>query len=87
MGVEGEIMSNPIRVTRSQAKRLERNLQGQGKGQRKQPKEAAAMKVVSPEYTVTVHMSPDCKPETQEALAEMLKCLIEQINSGKWRLK
>lgn len=78
---------SPIHVTRAQAKRLERNLQGKGKGKGKRPKDTSAMRVVSPEYTVTVHMSPDCKPETQKALAEMMALLIEQINSGKWKRK
>jgi len=30
-------------------------------------------------YTVTVHMSPDCSPETLHTLGEMMKLLIEQV--------
>lgn len=30
-------------------------------------------------YTVTVHVSPDCAPETLQALGEMMKLLIQQV--------
>jgi len=30
-------------------------------------------------YTVTVHVSPDCQPETLQALGEMMKLLIQQV--------
>ncbi len=33
-------------------------------------------------YIVTVHVSPDCKPETLQALGEMMKNLIEQVENG-----
>ena len=31
------------------------------------------------EYIVTVHVKPDCSPETLLALSEMVKCLIKHI--------
>jgi hypothetical protein len=34
------------------------------------------------EPIVTVHVSKDVKPETLQALGEMLKCLLEQIEQG-----
>jgi hypothetical protein len=34
------------------------------------------------EYTVTIHVSKDVKPETLEALGEMMKHLIKQIENG-----
>ncbi len=30
------------------------------------------------DYIVTAHVSPDCSKETLHALAEMMKCLIDQ---------
>jgi hypothetical protein len=38
------------------------------------------------EITVTVHVSPDCRPETLQALAEMVQCLIEQIDDGRVKI-
>ena len=34
------------------------------------------------EYIVSVHVTDDCKPETLQALGEMMKLLIEQVESG-----
>lgn len=34
---------------------------------------------MSKEITVTVHISPDCQPETIKALAEMMKLLVAQM--------
>lgn len=34
-------------------------------------------------YTVTVSVSRDCPPETLQALGEMMKHLIKQIDDGK----
>jgi len=75
----------PLSVTPSVAARLKQNLSDQPK--RKRPKKDAAMKVVGSDYTVTIHMSPDCAPETQQALAEMLTVLVRQVEEGKWRKK
>ena len=79
-------MTRAIHVKRaSDLHAYERNLSDQPK--RKRPKKDTAMKVVGSEYTVTIHMSPDCAPETQQALAEMLTVLMKQIEEGKWRKK
>lgn len=33
-------------------------------------------------YTVTLNISPDCSPETLQALGEMMKILIQQVEKG-----
>lgn len=64
----------PIKVTKGELKKYERNLR-KADGRKKE------------EIIVTVHVSPDCKPETLQALGEMMRLLVEQVGKGKIKIR
>jgi hypothetical protein len=58
---------SPVKATKAQARRYERNLEGQGKREKKHP---------TP-WRITLHAAPDVAPETLAALAALARRVME----------